>query len=274
MAFDNRIVRVGITIDGVTTWYEDLFIEAKGIKVSSSISASCDITIIGLSSETRNFILRETRPDTPNAKRVQVELQVGRKSYGAESYYIGDVFRSEALPKPNLGIMLRCITGYKNKAKLVSNTASEVTKLSNIAKAVANNNDLELSFQATDKNIRSYSFTGSAHAAIKNLEALANVQVYVDGDTLYVINEGEANNNTTEFDISDDLKNLISSSGTESGVKIRTMFQPSVNIGSIVNLDSQLNPQLTGKYKLYKVEFHLTSRAQPFYLDIEGNFTA
>jgi hypothetical protein len=271
MSIDKRIVRVSITIDNITTWYENLWIEAKGTKVSSSISANCDITILGLSSETRNFILRETRPLTPNAKRVLVELQVGRESYGASTYYSGYVFRSEATPKPNLGVMLKCIVGANNKNKMVQNTAGELTKLSAIAKTVAQNNDLSLNFQTTDKNIRSYSFTGSADAAIKNLEQIANVEVFVDSGILYVKDQGDAASTRVSYDVNDSLNNLISSTGTESGVKVRTMFNPNINIGSIINLDSKLNPQLTGSYVLYKVEFHITSRAQPFYLDIEGN---
>jgi hypothetical protein len=270
MSFDNRIVRVGITINNVTTWYENLWIEAKGIKVSSSVSASCDITIIGLSSETRNYILQETLPTNPNSDRILVELQVGRESYGATSYYKGEIFRSRPTQKPNLGVVLRCITGFNNKQKLVSKTAGDLTKLSVIAQGVAADNGLTLEFSTTDKNIRSYAYTGSASGAINNLEQIANVETFVDNGILYVMDRTESVKTSVEFDISNSLGNLILSSGTESGVSIQCLFHPDINIRSVVNLESELNPQLTGKYTLYDVQFDVSSRGQAFYLSLEG----
>lgn len=271
MSLDPRVVKVGITINDVTTWYSDLFIEAKGIKISSTINAACDVLILGLSTETRNFILRETRPNTPNKKRVSVELLVGRESYGGASYYKGDVFRSSATPKPNLGIMLKCITGYNAKSKIVSRSSEEMTKLSQIAKVVAQDNGLSLSFEITDQNIRSYSFTGSASQSLINFQRLSNSDVFVDGGTMFVKEQSKAARSRVIYNVNDGNGNLIESTGTEAGAKIKMLFNPSVNIGSVVNLESELNPQLNGRYILFKVEFEITSRAQPFYLIVEGN---
>lgn len=271
MALDPRIVRVGITINNITTWYSDLWIEAKGVKVSNTINAACDITIIGLSTETRNFILRETRPTTPNRKRVLVELLVGRDSYGTTSYYKGDVFRSTATPQPNLGVFLRCVTGFFNKNKIVQQPSLELTNLSQIALIVANDNGYGLSFEIQDVKIKSYSFTGSAMQSLINFQSLSQSDVYVDNDTMFVKESGKAAKSRILYEANSKNGNLLESTGTESGAKIKILFNPSVNIGSRIRLTSTLNPQLDGDYLLFKVSFHITSRANPFELEVEGN---
>jgi len=271
---DPRVVRVGVTINGITTWYKDLWIEAKGAKVSSSIAAACDITIIGLDTDTRNFILRETRPNTPNKKRVTVELEVGRESYGAVTYFKGDVFRSAATPKPNLGIVLKCITGFNNKQVIVQNTSPEITKLSTIAKTVAAQNGYSLEFQVTDRNIRSYSFTGSAFAALVDLEKICNCDVFVDSGTLFIKDSSVKSKSRVVYQVNTGNGTLIESTGTESGAKVKILLHPSVNIGGQINLQSDLNPQLDGTYNIYKLDFDITSRGQPFYLIVEGNIGA
>ena len=45
-SLDQRVVKLGIVIDSNITWYEDLYIDIKGIKISSSISGKCEITIL------------------------------------------------------------------------------------------------------------------------------------------------------------------------------------------------------------------------------------
>ncbi len=187
VTIDPRIVRLGITINNVTTWYEGYKITAKGTKVTSAIASDVDIAITGLKEETRNYILQSSKPGSALTKdTVSVILEVGRESYGASVYFKGDVFRSAPLPKPDIGVSLRCIIGYNNKRKIVQRGGlDELTSLRQIAEWVASDNGYNLSFEITDKNIRSYSFTGSAHDELKNLENLANSDVYVDNGTLY-----------------------------------------------------------------------------------------
>lgn len=270
MAIDNRVVEVGIIVDGKETIYKDLWIQAKGVKLSTTLMADAEVTVIGLSSETRNYILKETSPLTPIKNRVQVVVYVGRESYGASVYYRGDVFRSRATPKPNLGIVLRCITGQNNKSIAVSRGGQEITKLSEIAAWVAQDNGYRLSFEIADKNIKSYSFTGSAMQELKMLESLTRSNIFVDGDTLYIKDRDKASKGAITYEVNDSNGSLMMSTPTESGVKIKMLFHPSVTIGSVVDLDSNLNPQLSGKYVVYQCVYDITSRDESYYLEVEG----
>lgn len=269
---DQRIVIVTLTADGVATTYEGLAISAKGIKTSETVMAQCEVTILNLSGEDRERILKETNPFFAKGKRISITVEAGRESYGTTILYTGRVFRSNATPKPNLGVVLRCIQGFDNKAKIVSRSATEITDLSSIARWVAEDNDYTLSFEITDKKIARYSFTGSSQAALTQLQALAGntVNVYVDNNTLY-IKDSEKPANGLPVRILDKTSGLLTAEGTEYGVKVKMLFDAVTRIGGQIDLTSEINPSLSGSYVVRKLPFHVTSRDQPFYYVAECN---
>lgn len=269
---DPRIVRLGIGIGDNVTWYEDYHITAKGLKLSNAIASNCEFTIQGIDSESRNRILTYANPGlTVDRQLVKAFLEVGRESYGASRYYSGDVFRAYPLPKPDMGLRLKCLVGYNNKRKIVNRVGiGALTSLRQIAQWVAQDNGYKLSFQINDKQIRSYSFTGSAHNEISNLESLADSEVYVDNGTLYIKNVGQLAAGEIEYDVNNENGTLLEASATESGVSVRMMFHPAINVGSVINLTSELNPSINGRYTIYKVNFSITKRDTDFYLNLDG----
>lgn len=269
---DQRIVKVALIIDGAISWYEGLSIEAKGIKVSNTIMGQCEVVILNLRRDVREKILQETNPFLNRGKKISIIVESGRVSSGTTTLYTGDVFRSSATPKPNIGVRLRCIQGFTNRAKIVSRSAKEITALSSIAAWVAEDNGYNLSFEIPDKNIARYSFTGSAQAALSQLEALAGSQsnVYVDDSTLYV-KDRETPANGLPVRILDKTSGLISAEGTEYGAKMKMLFDTVTKIGGQIDLTSEINPSLNGSYIVRKLPFHITSREQPFYYIAECN---
>ena len=269
---DPRIVKVAIIIGDELRWYEGLSIEAKGIKVSNTVMGQCEITILNLRRDVREKILQDTNPFLAKGKRISVIVEVGRVGTGTTTLYSGDVFRSSEAPKPNIGVNLRCIQGHNNKGKIVSRSGKEISKLSSIAAWVAHDNGYNLSFQIPDKNIARYSFTGSAQAALSQLEDLAggDTNVYVDDKTLYV-KSGALPANGTPVRVVDKYNGLISAEGTEYGAKIKMLFDNITKIGGQIDLTSEINPSLNGSYVVRKLPFHVTSRDKPFYYIAECN---
>ena len=268
---DQRIVIVTFIADGVATKYEGLSIEVKGIKTSNTIMSQCELTILNLKSEDRERILKETNPFFGAGQRISVIIEVGRVSYGTTVLYTGTLFRSRATPKPNLGIAIKCIQGFDNRAKIVSRSATEVTDLSSIAAWVAEDNGYNLSFEIADKKIARYSFNGSAQSALSQLEALTDgANVYADGETLYVKSVDRPAKGLP-IRVLDKSSGLISAEGTEYGAKIKMLFDSVTKIGGQVDLTSEINPSLSGSYVVRKLPFHITSRGQPFYYIAECN---
>lgn len=266
IGLDQRIVKLGIIIDDQVNWYEGLNIEAKGIKASNTIMGQCEITVLNLRRDVRERILQETNPFLNKGKKISVIVEVGRVSFGATTLYTGDVFRSESTPKPDIGVRLKCIQGFGNRAKIVSRSAKEITALSSIAEWVAEDNGFDLSFEIIDKNVARYSFTGSAQAALSQLEQLAGAatSVYVDDSTLFV-KGADAPAKGLPVRILDKSSGLISAEGTEYGCKVKMLFDTVTKIGGQIDLTSEINPSLNGSYIVKRLPFHITSRDQPFY---------
>lgn len=268
---DSRVVRLGIEISGSVKWYEGLSIYAKGTKFTSPNQGQCTITIVNLNRETREYLMKETNPTSSSRVRKGVILEVGRESFGTTVLYTGDIFRSEPTEKPDLALVLTCITGNFNKGLLVSRSGQELDKLSNIAKAVAQDNGLGLSFEVPDKNIASYSFTGSAFAQIKQLEELSSADVYVDNSTLYVKPKGKPKKGATVRVLNKRTGMIGVPKATENGIKVTMLFDSVTQIGSKIDLTSEINPILDGMYSIYKLDFDISSRDNPFYLTAEAN---
>lgn len=271
-SLDPRLIKLTLTIDGTDYTYENYKVHAKGTKVSAAMSSQCDISIQGISAETRNFILQSTNPGrTGTRKSVKVKLEVGRESYGAALYYRGDVYRSFPIGRPDMGVTLKCLVGYGNKSVIVQRGGSEeLTLLSQIATWVASDNGYQLSFEVTDRYIKSYSFTGSAMDSITKLEDLCDCDVYIDNGTLYIKESTESASGTTKYKVNNDNANLLSAMATESGVSVSMMFHPAVTIGSEIALESDLNPSINGSYVIYKADFDVEKRGTNFYLNVEA----
>ncbi len=247
-------------------------ITAKGTKVTSSISSECEFTITGIQRETQNKILKKCSPGTIGSSNgVTVYLDVGRESYGAAQYFKGDVYRAYPIGKPDMGIRLKCLTGYANKRTTVQRGGlAEFTSLKQIATWVAADCGYSLSFEITDKKIRSYSFTGSAHESLIHLEKLADAEVYVDNDTLYVKEQATKASGKVIYSVNNTDANLLSAQATETGVVVKMLFNPNVTIGSVIDLTSELNPAIDGQYSIYKLNFDVSKRGTEFYLTVEG----
>ena len=268
---DPRIVRLGIQVGDNLKTYDGLYINAKGVKYSSPNSGQCTITILNLNSETREYLMRVANPFNTSDVQKSVVLEVGRESYGAGVLYVGDIFRVMPTPKPDMGLELMCITGNFNKGKLVSRSGQELSKLSTIASGVATDNGLGLSFDVPDKNIANYSFTGSADSQIKKLAELSDSDVYVDNSILYMKPASKPKSGATVRVLSKSSGMIGVPKGTENGIKTSMLYDPVTQIGSQIDLTSEINPVLDGSYAVYKLEFDISSHDVPFYLHAEAN---
>ena len=268
---DQRIVRLGIEVGGNVKFYEGLWISAKGIKFTSPNQAQCTITVLNLNRETREYLMRVASPFNTSNERKSVILEVGRESYGTTTLYTGDIFRVDPTPKPDVGLIIRCTTGNFNKGSLISRSTPASTQLSSIASIVAGDNGLGLSFEVDDKNIANYTYTGSPAAQINELASLSGADVYVDNSILYVKPVGVPKVGATVRTINKKTGMIGVPEGTENGVKVTMLYDPVTQIGSQLDLESEINPVLNGSYCIYKLEFDVSSRDNQFYLHAEAN---
>lgn len=261
---DLRRIRVGIEIEGRLQVYEGLRVRATGTKNTNPLQNECQVTLNGLNARTRNFLLTETSPFNENRVPKRLIVEAGRMSTGLFTIYAGDIVSASVGAPPDVEMTLRAKTNNANNGKIVTFSGEPQMKLSAIAERVAVDNELRLDFQATDKNVANYSFSGPAARQVNRLADAGGVQAYVDDSTLFVKDR--------DTPIEGRVRVLNAESGmvgvpkaTEKGVEVSYLIDGESDLGGRLSLTSKMNPSLDGDYVVDQLKFEMASHDDPFF---------
>lgn len=267
-AFDPRIVRVGLEIDGDFLQFEDLDIRIQGQKFGNPIANQCTIKISNLNRDQRNYILTRASPVLLRKQQrtpVYVTVDVGRQSYGTFRLFEGTVYTSTVTPPPDIGIVLRSLTQSEASGLIQVNEQGSLRQLRDIAQSVADQCGLILEFKATSKQIANYTYSGPINKQIEKLQQVGNVRAFVDNKTLVVMDK-DTYRGTQKFMISQQNGMVGVPQATESGVIVQTLIKPEYQIGSGVEIDSKVNPSVNGSdYNIAQMHFDIANRDTPFF---------
>lgn len=266
---DERIVRVGIEIDGVINTYEGLAISATGTRYANANQNECEVKIVNLNTQNRNLILTETSPFNLNKTPKKLFLYAGRKSWGTTLVFQGNVVTAVPSQPPDIALTLKCLSENFEKGKVVARSYGANTNLSEISAGVANDLNATLDFQATDKQISNYTFSGGALNQVGKLGTSGDIDAYLDNGILVV--------KDAQVPLSGVLTIVNSSTGmigqpeiTERGIKVKFLIDGQTTVGGAVQVKSKINPAANGTYVIYKLNFEISSRDIPFYWVAEG----
>lgn len=266
---DQRILRVGIEVSGEVKIFEGLAITASGAKVVSDVQNTCDITVTNLSRDVRNYILTETSPFNKNKTPKTVYVEAGRVSTGTARLFFGDIVSSSPTQPPDIGLKLKAQTGAFKKGELVARSGLAREKLSAIAGRAATDLGASLEFEATDKDIANYSFSGASLKQVNALASAGGVDAFLDDTTLVVKDRNKPRANRVKI-INANTGMIGIPEVTERGVKVKILFDLQTDLGGQIDLTSELNPAVNGSYTIFKIDFDLASRDTAWYLDIEA----
>lgn len=263
-SLDQRIIRVGIEVDGQLNVYEDLWVSASGSKFANPLQNECEVRIANLSRDVREFLLTETSPFNSNKTPKKLTLDVGRVSTGVSRLFEGDITECQPSQMPDITLTLKAKTKQFNKGQIVAVSQGPQVPLSRIASDAAKTLGLSLVFEATEKNIANYSFTGTALKQVEKLSDSGNVNAYVDDNTLVV--------KDYNVPLAQSTHTLSQATGligipepTEQGVKVKFLFDPQAKLGGRLVLESQINPSMNGNYVIYTLGFEVANREVAFY---------
>lgn len=266
---DPRIVIVGIEVSGRLKTYEGLAIVASGTKFANANQNECEIKILNLDGPTRAYILTETSPYNLNRTPKIFTLDAGRKSYGTTRIFSGNISSSTSAQPSDIPITLKCLAGNYLKGEVISRSQGPRATLSDISKQIASDLGVTLDFQATEKQIANYVFSGAALKQIEHLGSTGGVDVFLD-DAVLVVKD-------LNVPLTNRLKIVNMSSGmvgvpeiTEQGVKVKFLLDNQTTLGGALRVESVINPAANGDYTIYKLGFEIASRDTPFYWTAEA----
>lgn len=268
-AFDQRIIEVGLELEpGAVTTFRDLSIMATGTIFASPTQAVCTARIFNMTRDQRNFLLEKSsfiRKPNYVPKPVKMTLDVGRESYGTFRMFEGFVYAGIASQPPDIGITLTSYSNSAMSALVFGLNQSGTVPLQRICEQVAEYNQVALEFQATNKNIDNFTFSGSPSKMIAKIEECGNYEAFISNGTLYVKDVG--------IPLKGEQIRLINATTgmvgipevNEWGVRVKMMIDNSVKLGSPVRIESEFNPGANGDYYIFKQDFHVANRENPFY---------
>jgi hypothetical protein len=268
-SLDLRIMRVGVEVNGQLSTYEGLAVQASGTKFANPLQDECAVTVANLSRDVRQFLLTETSPFNKNRTPKRIRVEAGRISTGLSIVFQGDITEASPGPGPDIVLDIKAKTGNFAKSNIIAMSQPGQTPLSRIARQVADALSLSLTFEATDKQIANYAFTGAALKQVDKLAEAGAVDAFVDGSQLIVKNRGVPLAQATHV-LSADSGLIGLPELTEQGVRVRYLYDPNSRVGGRLELVSQLNPALSGSYEIYKLAFELASHEQPWYTIAEA----
>lgn len=268
---DLRILRVGIEISGEIKIFESpLAITATGSKLASDTQNTCDITVTNLTKADRNYLLTETSPFNKNRTPKTIWVEAGRVSTGVARMFTGEIVSSSPTQPPDIGLEFKCQTGAFQKGNVVARAGMAKEKLSSISQKVGQDIGAQVEFEASDKFIANYSYSGAALKQIGALAATGNVDAFQDDVTLVVKDRGKPRQNRVKI-INAHTGMIGIPEVTERGVKVGFLFDLDAALGGELQVSSELNPALDGSYTIYKLDFDLASRDLAWYYTAEAS---
>lgn len=265
--FDDRILQLGIEVNGQLLVYEGANIAVKFTKTTDSKQNDINASISNLLTETVDYLVTETSPWNPNAKPKIITCLAGRMSTGVERVFTGDITSAIPSPPPDRTLQMKARTQDSAKYKFASVNSPKTIQLSELSKKIADSYQLKLQFEATDKTVSNYLYNGPLAKQIKKLELVGDIDAYIDDDVLVVKDLGKG--------IKGEVRVISISTGMvgvpsldEKGVKVRVLFDPTIKLGQQIEIQSEINKAANGQYVIYQMDGSLMSRGQDWYLDL------
>ncbi len=268
---DNRLIEVSFQIEGQRVTFNDLFITATGTKYANANQNECEIEIANLDETTRDYLITSTSPFNPKNNAVKFYLSAGRESTGVSQIYVGNIASADISQPPDLKLKLKTATGHDQRVKITAITQPGNVKLSEIAKQTASHLGLKSNFQAHDKNVSNYSYSGASLDQVTALGRLGSIDAYIDDETL-VVKDSIAPIKGEVINVSEETGMIGIPEISEQGIKVTYLLENKTQLGSLMQLKSLLNPAVNGQYIIYKLGFNIATRERPFYWIAEAKY--
>lgn len=266
---DRRIIYLELETPSGLRRYDGMSVEYSITKTGGTRLNEAEIKISNLSRDVRNFIVTATSPLSSPRREKSVRIYAGYESTGVTRRFVGDVISATLSQPPDIWLTMTARTGAFSQGNILARNAPYHTNLSVLARSVAEDLGLTLDFQAEDKGIGNYSFTGSALKQVNKLADAGLVDAYVDDDRLIVKDRGAP--------LKGNRRKLSKKTGmigmphvNEKGATVTMLFDPYTAIGTELEIESTINPAANGLYTVCGLRENCALRSSQFYLEAEA----
>lgn len=266
---DPRIVTIDLEVNGQIKTYKDLAITASGMKYANALQNECQVTITNLDRQTQDYILSETSPFNLNRTPKTITVNAGRQSYGTSKIYVGNIVSSNPTQPPDISVVIKCLTGNFQKGNILARAQPSQVSLYQASLQLAQELRTTLTFQAQDKLLSNFSYSGSVLKQVQHLGFTGGVNVFIDNDVLVVKDSGISRDGSFRM-VSAKTGMIGIPELTEQGIKVKFFLDNITKLGGAIQVESDQYPAANGTYVTYKLGFEIANRDTPFYWIAEG----
>jgi hypothetical protein len=184
--------------------------------------------------------------------------------------YSGNIVTSKPSQPPDIGVTLKCLTGYFYGGKMISLGFPGTVDVHTIARAIAQQINLTPLFQTQNKNVSNYGYTGGALKQIEKLNSVAGINAFVDNASLILQTIGLPAPGTRTKIVNLETGMIGIPELTERGIKVKFLLDNITALGGAMQVVSRIYPASNGTYVIYKLGFEICNRDIPFYWVAEG----
>lgn len=261
---DPRLLKVFLEVDNETHVYQDIFISAKGTKYTNALQNECEISLTNLNRESIDYILTETSPYNTNRTPKTITVEAGRESYGTKKIFTGNIVKANLSQPPDITVTIKCLTGNFQNGNILSKGQPNPISLLQLSKQLAQDLNMTLTFQATNKNLSNYIYSGALLKQVNSLNFVGGVNVFIDDNTLIVKDMFVPLTNELTV-VSEETGMVGQPEITELGVVVTFLLDNHTTLGGGIQVQSIKNPAANGTYVIYKLSFDISNRTRPFY---------
>ena len=213
-----------------------------------------------------------------------VQLRVGWKNVPVQTIYSGTLFAVTSNREgPDIVTTLVCLAGHGSTCRSVaSRTWAGGTKLSSIVGALASEfpgiTVGRIDIQEYTLGNQGWSFCGMAKDGLDNLARAYGFSWWINDRVFYALNDRQVFQ-ATQAVISHKNGTLLRAEPMvvgnfqkQKGTTIRAILNPVVTAGSKVELESAVNPNLDGSYKVHSVAMTGDTHSSDWDMTIESFF--
>lgn len=267
--FDQRIIEVDLELEpGVFTKFTELAIYATGIKFGNANQNQCECRIYNLTREQQSYIIKQSSPLKIPRTLINMNVYVGRESYGKFLLFTGQVISSDITQPPDIGVTLRSLTSNYLQGAISQTQYPASTALNTIAQGIAIKGGWTLHNEAANRNIDNFSYVGTPLNGVDKLNQMGNVNASVDNGVLKIVDSTKSLKAPPVL-INEATGMVGIPQVNEQGVLVTCMINPDIQLMGSVTVNSIMNPAANGTFKVIKVNFELANRDQPFWYILE-----
>lgn len=291
MGLRNRILEVILKMPGGDVKLDSsINLRVRIQKAALAIQNKATIDIIGLNGSLREQLLsqftawnqRQVTSGQASQKWINVEVKAGwdgldaKDSQPAATIFKGQITLCDLTSAPpNIGIRLVCFTRQIDRTTFITSPAPASATFRAYVEWAAGQMGLADNF-ICDTSFNDVVIQNPARSMFVASALLIDIQdmykpavaAYVDDDRLIVKDRTKILNpsqvtTVTEF--------IGAPCWTEWGVNFNCLFDQSISLAGGVTLQSAMNPGVNGTYVTLELDYNLTSRDVPFYVNVNAS---